>query len=174
MTRRLATLALIGAAACGDARDARQAESTAATTPSGSATVDLDSLATVQRAESLAIAQDAWNAVEVVSRLEQAGLVVRDLERPVSAPGFEIEGAMLSVSGGELIVFLYPSARERVAVTAALDSASAAPPNTPSPWSGTPRLITSGNLAAVLVTEREQLAERVRNVLSARHVGTGR
>lgn len=133
----------------------------------------MDSLETVQRAESLAAAQDAWNATEVVSRLEAAGLVVRDMGRPIRAAGFSVEGITLSVSGAELYVFLYPSSRARTADTQRLDSALAAPPGTDSAWETPPRLITSGNLAAVLLSDREQLAERVRNVLAARHVGGG-
>jgi hypothetical protein len=86
----------------------------------------------------------------------------------VSAPGFGAEGATLSVSGGELVVFLYPTVSARLAATNDLDSATAAPPGGPV-WPSRPRLITSGNLAAVLLTDREQLAERVRNVLEARH-----
>ena len=172
MSSRVAALALIGAAACAGEPAAHDTRTTSATAPAGSAIANLDSIASVQRAESLAAALDAWNAVELVSRLEQAGLVVRDLNRPVNAPGFGIEGATLSVSGDELVVFLYPSANERIATTSVLDSATAAPPGaTSAPWTSTPRLITSGNLATVLMTDRDQLAERVRNVLSARHAG---
>lgn len=175
-SRTLLLAALAGAASCGgssaDAPDAPHETAGAA----GSATrrtLDLDSVAAVQRAESLATASGRWNAVEVVSRLEAAGLVVRDLERPVRAPGFTPEGRTLAVSGGELVVFLYGSAAARQAETAALDSSRAAPPGAGATWTSEtpPRLITSGNLAAVLFTGREQLAERVRNVLTARHGG---
>jgi hypothetical protein len=170
--RRGAWLATLAAtAACGgppDARDAPAGESPNASAP---AVFDLDSVARVQRAESLAIASGRWNAVEVVSRLEAAGLVVRDLDRPVRAAGFSAEGRTLAVSGGELVVFLYDDARARLADTRSLDSAAAAPPGADPAWPSTPRLITSGNLAAVLFTDREQLAERVRNVLTARHGG---
>ena len=137
------------------------------------AAVDMDSVAAVQRAESLAVAQNAWNRSEVTSRLEAAGLVVGNVEGEVRAPGFSVDGYTLTVSGGELVVFLYESAALRSADTGALDSASAAPPGGSAQWSSRPRLITSGNLAAVLFTDREQLDERVRNVLTARHVGGG-
>jgi hypothetical protein len=171
MSARVAALALIGAAACGGEPATHDGGTTLATA-AGSAIANLDSIASVQRAESLATALDTWNAVELIARLEQAGLVVRDLNRPINAPGFGIEGSTLSVSGDELAVFLYPSADERIATTAVLDSATAVPPGaTSTPWTSTPRLITSGNLATVLMTDREQLAERVRNVLSARHAG---
>lgn len=170
--RRALALALVCAACGNDVAPERPAPG-AAPSPGPAATLDLDSVEAVQRAESLATAQDVWNAVEVVSRLEQAGLVVRDLGRPIRAAGFGVEGATYSVSGGQLHVFLYPSAAARSADTESLDSARAAPPGTASSWTGVPRLMTSGNLAAVLLADREQLAERVRNVLTARHAGGG-
>lgn len=168
MVRRIVALAIV-AAACSSDNSAGKPESTAVR----SATPNLDSIEAVQRAESLATALDLWNQAEVISRLEQAGLVVRDLERPVSVPGFGVTGSTLSVSGGELAVFLYSSGAERRSATEALDSARAAAPGAEGGWKGTPRLITSGNLAAVLITDREQLAERVRNALTARHGGGG-
>lgn len=169
MARPVVALALI-AAACTSEPATNDTAAVVEAPPSDSAVVNLDSITVVQRAESLAAALDVWNRVEVISRLEDAGLVVRDLDRAVDAPGFRVEGMTLSVGRGELVVFLYPSARERIAVTSALDSATAAPPGTTqTPWASQPRLITSGNLAAVLITSREQLAERVRNVLAARH-----
>ncbi len=168
--RSLASALLLAIGACSG--DTSPVQDSSATAPVSRA-VDMDSVAAVQRAESLAVAQDAWNRSEVTSRLEAAGLVVRNLERVVRPAGFSVEGITLSVSGGELVVFLYESAALRSADTEALDSASAAPHGASAQWSGRPRLITSGNLAAVLLSDREQLAERVRNVLTARHVGGG-
>lgn len=170
MQRPLAAALLLAVAACAEDTSSVQ-DSAAVVRESRAAGVDMDSVAAVQRAESLAVAQDAWNRSEVTSRLEAAGLVVGNLDRVVRSPGFSVEGMTLSVSGGELVVFLYESAALRSADTGVLDSASAAPPGASAVWPGRPRLITSGNLAAVLFTDREQLAERVRNVLTARHVG---
>lgn len=171
LRRRALGTALAAVAACGaDPNVEAGADSTslAAVTPR---TVNMDSVARVQRAESLAAATSRWNASEVVSRLEDAGLVVRDLDRPVEAPGFSVAGSTLAVSGGELVIFLYPDATSRASDTGMLDSATAAPPGVAGAWPAAPRLINSGNLAAVLFTTREQLAERVRNVLGARHGG---
>jgi hypothetical protein len=169
MQRPLAAALLLAAACAEDPSPAHDSATLAE--ESRAAAVDMDSVAAVQRAESLAVAQNAWNRSEVTSRLEAAGLVVGNVEGEVRAPGFSVDGYTLSVSGGELVVFLYESAALRSADTGALDSASAAPPGGSAQWPGRPRLTTSGNLAAVLFTEREQLAERVRNVLTARHGG---
>lgn len=169
--RRPLAAALLLAAACGE-RSPDAAPAADAGAPSATAPADLrnlDSVARIQRAESLAVARDAWNLGAVIGRLEDAGLYVRDAEREVRAAGFGVPGAALEVSGSELAVFLYPSAAARLAATSRLDSAKAAPPDERGPWSGRPMLITSGNLAAVLVTTRTATAERVRNVLTARH-----
>lgn len=164
-------LVVLASAACsGDGPRTAARDTVRAAEPRAGA-VDLDSVARVQRAESLATVEGRWNASEVISRLEAAGLVVRDLERSVRAEGFSVGGRTLAVSGGELVIFLYPDAASRAADSGALDSSAAAPPGTSASWPSTPRLITSGNLAAVLLTDREQLAERVRNVLAARHGG---
>jgi hypothetical protein len=159
------------AIACGSDADPNAAPDSPAPSASVPSTIDIDSVARVQRAESLATASGRWNAIEIVSRLEAAGLVVRDLDRPVRSAGFTPEGRTLSVSGGEMVVFLYEDAAARLADTRALDSAAATPRGSSPSWPRPPRLITSGNLAAVLFTDREQLAERVRNVLTARHGG---
>lgn len=172
VTQRSLVAALLLAAACAEDPSPAQDSATLAE-ESRAASVDMDSVAAVQRAESLAVAQNAWNRSEVTSRLEAAGLVVGNVEGEVRAPGFSVAGYTLSVSGGKLVVFLYESAALRSADSRALDSASAAPPGGSAEWPGRPRLISSGNLAAVLFTEREQLAERVRNVLTARHMGGG-
>lgn len=165
-------LAVVAAAACGtEAGQERRPSDAVPRSDDAAASLNLDSVAAVQRAESLATASGRWNESEVVSRLEAAGLVVRDLDRAVRAAGFTPEGRTLAVSGGELVVFLYADAAARMADTRALDSAAAAPAGSQGTWPGSPRLITSGNLAAVLITDRDQLAERVRNVLTARHGG---
>ena len=100
MQRPFAAALLFAVAAC--AEDTSPVQDSATVAPeSRAAGVDMDSVAAVQRAESLAVAQDAWNRSEVTSRLEAAGLVVGNLERVVRPPGFSVEGITLSVSGGE-------------------------------------------------------------------------
>jgi hypothetical protein len=44
-------------------------------------------------------------------------------------------------------------------------------PNPSTPSAQRPRYIISGNLIAIHVTPKEALAERVENVLTARHAG---
>lgn len=149
----LAALSLL--VACGGPDDAANPSATlsgAASTPKSAAVV---------AAESLAQARDQWNKAEVIRRLAEAGLVVTDSGRGVRHQPLSVEGELLGVSGGELALFVYEDAAARTRDAAALDTSSA----------GGSRFIVVNNLVARLRTSREQLAERVTDVLTARHAG---
>lgn len=109
---------------------------------------------------------DEWTRAEVVKRLDEAGLVVVDSNRVVRHAGLSVPGFLLEVSGSPLEVYLYPTAAERTRDAAALDTMPPAVPN-----ASRPRYIVSGNLVAIHVSPRDALAERVENVLTARHAG---
>jgi hypothetical protein len=125
-----------------------------------------DSARTTSAEVARAAETDEWNRAEVVKRLDEAGLVVVDSGRVVHHAGLSVPGFLLEVSGSPLEVYLYPTAAERQHDTAALDTTSAAMPN-----AQRPRYIISGNLVAIHVSPRDVLAERVENVLTARHAG---
>ena len=102
-----------------------------------------------------------------MKRLGEAGLVVVDSGRSAHHPGIDIEGALLTVSGSPLELYIYPTAAARKKGSAALDTMH----GRNSPPAQRPRYIVSGNLIAIQVTPKEALAERVENVLTARHAG---
>ncbi len=109
---------------------------------------------------------DEWTRGEVVKRLDEAGLVVVDSDRVVHHPGISSPGFLLNVSGRSLELYLFPTAADRKRETASLDTMPPAVPN-----ANSPRYIVSGNLVAIHVSPRDVLAERVANVLTARHAG---
>lgn len=113
-----------------------------------------------------AAATDEWTRGEVVKRLDEAGLVVIDSNRVVHHAGISVPGYLLTVSDSPLEVYLYPTAGARERGTAQLDTMPPAVPD-----AHRPRYIVSGNLVAIHVTPRDVLAERVENVLTARHAG---
>jgi hypothetical protein len=117
-------------------------------------------------AESVAVARDLWNRAEVVRRLEEAGLVVTDSGKKAHDPVLHVEGDRLLVSGGQLEIYVYPDAEAREKDGAGLDTTLHGLPSIEKP-----RYIISGNLIAILRTPHDRLAERVRNVLTARHGG---
>jgi hypothetical protein len=117
--------------------------------------------------EARAAKTDEWNRAEIVKRLGEAGLVVADSARVAHHPGIDIEGALLTVSGSPLELYIFPTAAARAKGSTTLDTTS----NPAQPTGHRPRYIISGNLIAIQVTPREVLAERVENVLTARHAG---
>ena len=126
-----------------------------------------DSAVTAKADESRAAQTDEWNLAEVVKRLGEAGLVVTDSGRVVHHAGLTRPGNLIEVSGSPLELYIYPTAAARKQDAAKLDTMPN--PNIPSPLR--PRFILSGNLIAIHVTTKGALAERVENVLTARHAG---
>jgi len=125
-----------------------------------------DSASTAGAEVARAAETDEWTRAEVVKRLDEAGLVVVDSGRIVHHAGINVPGFLLEVSGSPLEVYLFPTAADRVRQTSMLDTMPPAVPN-----ANRPRYIVSGNLVAIHVSQRDVLAERVENVLTARHAG---
>jgi hypothetical protein len=126
-----------------------------------------DSAVAAKADENRAAQTDEWNRAEVVKRLGEAGLVVTDSGRVVHHAGLGLPGNLLEVSGSPLELYIYPSSAARKQDAAKLDTM----PNPATPPGQRPRYIISGNLIAIHVTPKEALAERVENVLTARHAG---
>jgi hypothetical protein len=125
-----------------------------------------DSARTTSAEVAQAAATDEWTRGEVVKRLDEAGLVVIDSARVVRHAGISVPGFQLEVSGSPLEVYLFPTKADRERGAAALDTMPPAVPN-----ANRPRYIVSGNLVAIHISPRDVLAERVNNVLTARHAG---
>jgi hypothetical protein len=80
-----------------------------------------------------------------------------------------VKGQQMTVSGSDLLVFIYPDPTSRKTDSDRLDPARAAPPDAEIKWVATPHLIASGNLIAIHLTNNPRLAERVRLILEAWH-----
>ena len=155
----LASCILAATIACGERRDSSRSASREAAP---------GAVRPTSVAESTATARDEWSVSEVVRRLQEAGLVVSDSGEPARRAGIGA-GHLLHVSGGALELYLYPTVAARRSASAAIDTVAHRLPSVESP-----RFIFSGNLIAVLTTPRDVVAERVENVLTSRHNGSGR
>ena len=107
-----------------------------------------------------------WRSCSVADRLERAGLA------PVAAdtvrhPALSVPGQSYRLGRAELHVFLYPDSTGRARDVARLDSATAFLPGAAVVWPARPTLITSDNLAAILLSDSERHIERVRDALTA-------
>jgi hypothetical protein len=104
----------------------------------------------------------------VEARLRQSGFVARRVPgKPVKRAGFSVMPAVYTLGRGHLEVFIYADSAAMARDMAKMDTLSVAPPGTPSPWGGTPVLVRSGNLAAVLIADDGRQIERLTLVLTA-------
>jgi hypothetical protein len=108
----------------------------------------------------------AWRPCSVRDRLERAGLapIQRDSVRP---PYLSVPGAVYGVGAGQLQVYLYADSTARRRDFAKFDTARVQPADTLIQWPAHPTLITSNNLAAILLSDNETQVERVQLALTA-------
>jgi hypothetical protein len=150
--------AAAASAACGREQAAHRSESAAAVPPVEAATDDTSCRKTGR-----------WQLCSVHDRLESAGLspVERD---SVRQPFLTMPGAAYAVGGGELQVYLYPDSLARQRDLADFDTArvqSAQPADSAAQPRPQATLITSNNLAAILLSDSETQIERVQLALTA-------
>ena len=112
------------------------------------------------------VSEGGWQACSVEKRLTDAGFVPI-AKGPAPTGVFGVAGTTYALGAAELSVYLFRSAKERSAATAAIDTVTVAPRGGASPWSSPPTLITSNNLAAVLLSDNGRLIERVQNAITA-------
>lgn len=108
-----------------------------------------------------------WDECNVRQRLERAGLAPQPLGDTLRQPLFSVPGIGYRVGRGELQVYLYESATALAKDLAELDTVRVQRGASAVSWSATPTLITSNNMAAVLLSEDGTQVERVRLALTA-------
>ena len=109
-----------------------------------------------------------WDECNVRQRLERAGLAPRRAPEPVRQPIFGVPGISYAVGRAELQVFLYPDSAALARDLARVDTLRVQPrEGAPIAWSDTPTLMTSNNLAAVLLSDNATQVERVRLAMTA-------
>lgn len=162
LARRLALSVACFLAACGDGGERAPATDGAA---SGRATGG--TAASTPGAGCLK--EGEWTPCSVEDRLERAGLVFEVRDSAVTHSFFRVPGLAYRVGGrdDEVQVFLYPSTAERRRDTEALDSATVSPRGERVTWPAPPTLVTSNNLAAVILSLNERTIERLALALGA-------
>lgn len=107
-----------------------------------------------------------WAQCSVRERLERSGLAPQPVDT-VRHAFLHVPGQRYRLGDAELQAFVYESPAMRERDTAPLDSIRAAPPGTETTWERPPTLITSGNLAAILLGGNARQVERVTLALTA-------
>lgn len=108
-----------------------------------------------------------WDECNVRQRLERAGLAPQRVTGEVRQPFLRVPGIAYRVGRAELQVYLYDDAPALARDLARVDSVRVQGPDTTVSWSATPTLITSNNLAAILLSDHDTQIERVRLALTA-------
>ena len=118
-------------------------------------------------ADTSCLKSGAWRACNVLDRLEHAGLVLEKEDAPARIPLFSVEGQTYKTTQSTIHVFLYTDEAARRQDTDRLDSVAVAPRGGSYTWSNPAVLVTSNNMAAVVVSPNERQAERIVLALSA-------
>lgn len=101
-------------------------------------------------------------------RLRQSGFVAKRVRDEVpQRPWFAVTPVVYTLGRARLEVFIYANEIALGRDMASVDTVTAVPPGTPSPWEMPPVLIRSMNLAAVLLTNNQRQAERLTLALTA-------
>jgi hypothetical protein len=108
-----------------------------------------------------------WERCNVEKRLERAGLVLTRREGQVRHPFLSVPGDVYENARVEVQVFVYPGAAERERDTDLLDSATVSPRDRRIYWRWPALLVTSNNLAAIVMSLNERSVERIALALGA-------
>jgi hypothetical protein len=113
------------------------------------------------------VSEGEWQSCSIEKRLTDAGFV--PIKKGASPGGiFPVAGTAYALGAAELHVYLFASAKAREQAMAAIDTTTAARRGAPAPaWASPPTVITSNNLAAILVSDNGRLIERVQNAIRA-------
>jgi len=108
-----------------------------------------------------------WQACSVEDRISRAGLAVNRREEGVRHDFMSVEGLVWETSRAEIQVFLYASEADRKRDTDLLDTVFVAPQGKRIMWRWPAQLVTSSNMAAIILSLNGRQAERIALALGA-------
>lgn len=108
-----------------------------------------------------------WQACNVEERISRAGLAVNRRENGIKHDFMRVEGLVWETSRAEVQVFLYASEEDRMKDTGLLDTVFVSPPGKRIMWRWPATLVTSGNLAAIILSQNGRQSERIALALGA-------
>ncbi|HEX7121455.1 MAG TPA: hypothetical protein VF178_03720 [Gemmatimonadaceae bacterium] len=159
----LATLLSLGAC-----RGEPPSEQDAATPGASTALSPADSADTTVAADTTKCPMwGRWRECSVAERLERAGLVATKRDEAERHDFMSVPGTVFETQRTEIQVFLYESEEARARDTDALDSTTVSPRGRQIIWRAPAVLVTSGNLAAIILGLNEREVERAALALGA-------
>ena len=149
-------------AACGGNETPKAAETKAPEVAAAEST-----LATMPTPGGTCPAFGLWQACSVEDRISRAGLAVNRREEGVKHDFMSVEGLVWETSRAEIQVFLYASEADRKKDTDKLDTVFVAPQGKRIMWRWPAQLVTSNNMAAIILSLNGRQAERIALALGA-------
>lgn len=122
---------------------------------------------------SACVSEGSWQSCSVERRLIDAGFVLID-KGPAPTGVFPVAGSSYMLGAAELYVYVFASTKAREGALAGIDTVAIAPRGGVASWPTPHTLITSNNLAAVLISDNGRLVERVQNAITAGLPGAAR
>jgi hypothetical protein len=148
-------MVLASLAACGDPEAKRVAEQQVQRSEMAAAET------TARQAASLP-SDGLWTEAHLMDRLLRAGVAPRANAAPApDAPWMGTRAISLLAGGGEVYAWIYADSSARRAVTAAIDSLSATPIGSTSPFAPPMTFVTNNNMAVVISGGRLSNHERI-------------
>lgn len=108
-----------------------------------------------------------WEPCNVENRLTRSGLTFQRTPDPVRYEFMHVPGIEYDNPVARILVFIYPDQKSREADTNLLDPETVSPRDKKVYYKEPATLVTSINLAAIVITLNERFAERVDNALGA-------
>jgi hypothetical protein len=108
-----------------------------------------------------------WQACNVEDRISRAGLAVNRKDEGIHHDFMSVDGLVWETSRAEIQVFLYASEADRKKDTDKLDTVFVAPPGKRIMWKWPAQLVTSNNMAAIILSLNGRQAERIALALGA-------
>lgn len=116
------------------------------------------------RGDSLALVDGGWDLPTVQGELRSQGFDAVAIGE-VRHAFLSVPGTRLRVGDAELQLFIYSDSMARARETDVLDTVRVAPRAVEMEWAAPPVLVTSGNMAIIVLAPDPQLRERLRTAL---------
>ena len=115
---------------------------------------------------SACVNEGSWQSCSLERRLIDAGFVL--INKGAAPTGvFPVPGTTYTLGAAELHVYLFASEKARETAIGGLDTVTMAPRGGVASFPTPHTLVTSNNLAAVLISDNGRLVERVQNAITA-------
>ena len=119
------------------------------------------------RADTVAAHAVTWDAATVEGQLRGARLTPTGTREIVRQPFLSVPGVVFRIPGTDVQAYVYADAGAVARDAGPIDTTRVAPPTMMIEWRMRPHLVTDNNLLAIVLTDDERLAARIRTALRA-------